>query len=56
MSDPPALNIALRGHVRQSISDRKLRDFLDLISESFQTNVFAHTWDVVQNSLNWGPA
>ena len=53
MSDPPALNIALRGHVRQSISDRKLRDFLDLISESFQTNVFAHTWDVVQNSLSW---
>lgn len=53
MSDLPALNIALRGHVRQSMSDRKLKDFLDTISESFQTNVFAHAWDVVQNSLSW---
>lgn len=53
MSELPALNIALRGHVRDSLSNSRLKDFLGMVSDSFRLSVFAHTWDVQQNSLSW---
>lgn len=53
MSELPALNIALRGHVRDSLSDSRLRDLLGLMSHSFRLSVFVHTWNLQQNSLSW---
>lgn len=53
MTTRPALNIALRGHVRESMSDSRLADLVGGLSESFDVKVFAHTWNVQQNSLSW---
>lgn len=53
MSEKPVLNVVLRGHVRSSFEDDGLRWLLSDISERFGTRIYAHTWNVVQNSLSW---
>lgn len=53
MADKPSLNLILRGHVRSSFNDRKLFDLVAEISDRFETKIYAHTWNVVQNSISW---
>lgn len=49
----PKLNIVLRGHVRSSLNDRILHGLVSKISDLFDTKLYVHTWDIVQNSLSW---
>jgi len=53
MTNKPVLNIALRGHVRNSMSDSRLSDLMGSLSDLFELNIFAHTWDIQQSSLSW---
>lgn len=47
------LNLVLRGHVRSSFDDGRLRDLVRSISEIFDVGIYVQTWSVVQNSLSW---
>lgn len=53
MALKPVLNIVLRGHIRSSFEDDRLRSLLSDMAERFETRIYAHTWNIVQNSLSW---
>ena len=47
------LNFLIRGHVRNSFKDDNLYNLLKKITEQFDTNIYIHTWDVVQTDKSW---
>ena len=47
------INLILRGHIRSSFSDSRLRVLLDEISNSFDMGIYVQTWSIVQNGLSW---
>lgn len=47
------MNFILRGHVRSSFNDRSLLGLLEIASRKFDIKIYAHTWNVVQNSISW---
>jgi hypothetical protein len=47
------LNIIVRGHVRSSFDDGRLKDLVGNFSEMFDLSIYAQTWDIFQNSLSW---
>jgi hypothetical protein len=52
MSSRP-LNLVVRGHVRSSFRDGRLRGLVDKISEVFDVGLYCQTWNVFQNNLSW---
>lgn len=53
MSEKPHLSLILRGHIRSSFGDSRLFDLLSAVSNVFELRIYAHTWNVVQNSVSW---
>jgi hypothetical protein len=47
------LNIIVRGHIRSSFEDKKLRFLLENISKMFDLRIYVQTWSVLQNGLSW---
>jgi hypothetical protein len=47
------LNLIIRGHVRSSFDDLRLRDLVGEMSKSFDLKIYVQTWSVFQNSLSW---
>lgn len=52
MSSKP-LNLIIRGHIRSSFEDEKLKSLVDEISKIFDLKVYVQTWSVFQNNLSW---
>ena len=47
------LILALRGHIRNSFTNNKLRDFVLLLKDKYNLSVYINTWDIIQNNLSW---
>lgn len=47
------LNLIVRGHIRSSFSDERLKVFLEELKELFDLRIYIQTWSVIQNSLSW---
>jgi len=47
------LNLILRGHVRSSFGDMRLRELVDEIRDLFDVRVYAQTWNIFQNNISW---
>lgn len=52
MADRP-LNLIVRGHIRSSFNDAKLKCLLDELGLNFDLRAYVQTWSVFQNSLSW---
>lgn len=48
-----AINLVLRGHIRSSFDDGRLKSFVDRICEEFDVGIYVQTWSIVQNGLSW---
>lgn len=47
------INLLIRGHIRNSFDDERLKNLIRLFSEKFEVQIFIHTWNVVQNGISW---
>lgn len=47
------INLIIRGHIRSSLSDSRLRTLLDEMSDIFDMGIYVQTWNIVQNGLSW---
>lgn len=47
------INLLLRGHVRNSFNNKAFYLLLKQITHDFETDIYIHTWNVVQTSLSW---
>jgi hypothetical protein len=47
------LNLIVRGHIRSSFDDGRLKELLGNFSELFDLSIYAQTWEIFQNSLSW---
>lgn len=47
------LIVILRGHIRDSLTNQKLFNFLKLLDSRYNLLVHLHTWDVSQSSQSW---
>lgn len=48
-----AINLILRGHIRSSFGDGRLKGLVDRISDAFDVGIYIQTWNIVQNGLSW---
>lgn len=47
------MNLIIRGHVRSSFEDGRLRDLVGRMCESVGVKIFIHTWNIRQSSTSW---
>jgi hypothetical protein len=47
------LNLLLRGHVRNSFNNDAFYLLIKQVTQDFETDIYIHTWNVVQSSLSW---
>jgi len=47
------INVILRGHIRNSFENKNLYYLMKKITKDFDTNIYIHTWNIVQNNLSW---
>jgi len=47
------LNLILRGHIRSSFEDERLRFLVGDIFNRFDVRMYVQTWNILQNSLSW---
>ena len=46
--------LVIRGHIRDSFSNKKLYNFIERLYNLFPTLViFIHTWDIFSNNISW---
>lgn len=53
MGESRPLNLVVRGHIRSSFGDDKLKGLLDDLAAAFDLRVYVQTWSVIQNGLSW---
>jgi hypothetical protein len=51
--DEKRIAVVLRGHVRDSFSDNRLKTLLDNISKHNQVDIYIHTWNENEAKLSW---
>jgi hypothetical protein len=47
------MKLIMRGHIRDSFENSRLRNFIKKLGESFGLRVVIHTWNIRRNSLSW---
>jgi hypothetical protein len=47
------INLILRGHVRNSFDDKRLYYLVKQMTEEFNTDIYIHTWNILQSGLSW---
>ena len=52
MSRPP-LNLIIRGHVRSSFGDERLKGLVSGMLDRFDAKIYVQTWNVLQSNLSW---
>lgn len=45
--------ILLRGHIRKSIDNNRLLNFVQSLNEHFDLDIFMHTWDETEATISW---
>lgn len=53
MSERKALKLIVRGHIRSSFDDQRLKGLVDKLQDIFDLTVYVQTWSVFQNSISW---
>ncbi len=47
------LIVMIRGHVRDSFGDPRLRQLIESLSQKYNTTIYLHTWDILQSDKSW---
>lgn len=47
------LKLLIRGHVRNSFDDGRLKDLISLFAGKYDLEIFVHSWNKIQNGLSW---
>ena len=47
------LNIALRGHIRDSFDDGQLYQFIKSLTTKYTCKIFIHTWNIRRSNVSW---
>jgi hypothetical protein len=47
------LIIMIRGHIRDSFSDTRLRNLILVLSRKYNTTIYLHTWNILQGNKSW---
>ena len=47
------LNIALRGHIRDSFDDDQLYQFIKSLTTTYTCTIFIHTWNIRRSNVSW---
>ena len=45
--------LILRGHIRESFKNKTLYNFLKIINNKINLEVYIHTWNIYSNNLSW---
>jgi hypothetical protein len=45
--------IILRGHLRNSFTDRGLYDLIKALANIYSISIYIHTWNIVQSNVSW---
>jgi len=47
--------ILLRGHIRSSFNDNRLYLFIQRLLQTYNLEIYIHTWDILQSNISWRP-
>ena len=47
------LSIILRGHIRNSFSDKKLYNYIKDLSNEYDLTIYIQTWNILQTNVSW---
>ena len=47
--------ILLRGHIRSSFNDNRLYLFIKRLLQTYNLEIYIHTWDILQSNISWRP-
>ncbi|AGE51685.1 hypothetical protein PBCVCviKI_715R [Paramecium bursaria Chlorella virus CviKI] len=47
------MKIVIRGHIRNSFSSDELYNMLKILTETYDVEIFIHTWNRKQNDVSW---
>ena len=47
------LIIMIRGHIRDSFKDSRLKTLLQTLSQVYSITIYLHTWDILQSDKSW---
>lgn len=45
--------IILRGHIRNSLDNEELYNFINELSKKYNIQIYIHTWNIKQNNISW---
>jgi hypothetical protein len=47
------LSLILRGHIRNSFSDKKLYNYIKDLSNEYDLTIYIQTWNILQTNVSW---
>ena len=45
--------LILRGHIRSSFNSNRLYNFIKLLNENYNIDIYIHTWNIKQSNASW---